>query len=238
MTFKDGGKLELPKKDRGVDDLIFGVAFVSLFISIAIFIYYMTFASGCQSIPDWLPTPPPTVEPTTTRMPMIITPLPIDTSTPVPTWTRTPKPLPTAQPTQNAYSIRVRVSGIPEMTDQNKDQLNKQVLFCLKNGNDMILIVHRYYQPDWPVGEWWSTWRLEYLRNGENLQEVPHKLCGRITGATMTFSIDWSHIEDIVATCEESGFVERNYVLDHYRTWELSEDCGDCFPSASVATQL
>jgi len=64
----------------------------------------------------------------------------------------------------------VKVSNIPVMTDENKDELNKQLLFAIVDkpyklnepgNNNFIGVYHRYLQPDWPNGPWHPTWRIE-----------------------------------------------------------------------------
>ena len=87
----------------------------------------------------------------------------------------------------------VRVFNIPEMTDQNKDSINKQILFSLQSdGGYYVGIYHRYLQPDWPRGDWWPTWRIECGRNGHQASEwsifESHDL-----GDEATFEIEWDH---------------------------------------------
>lgn len=234
MTFKNNGKIQLPAPpDSGRPEMILiGAVLIGCIALIVAF--YLMFCTGCQHFPDWpiltqTPTPAATIRPT--APPLVA----LSTATPVPIIpTHTPTPIATS----SQYAIRVQVSNIPVMTDENKDTLNKRVFFCLKNGADMILIVHRYYQPTWPTGEWWAVWRIEYFRNGQQIAEIAHADMENLPANSATFLIDWSHLENLVVTCEETGESEILFIDNHPRFWTMTEACLDHFPSGSVALRL
>lgn len=128
---------------------------------------------------------------------------PLATATP----TRTPTRTPTSAPSDcTSGSVLLRFSGIPSMTDANKDTLNKQCLGGLSfNGSQVATIIHRYCQPTWPVGEWWPAWSLETAWTGGGEARIwPCPGWGRIPGASMSIRVEWEPGR-IDATCVETG---------------------------------
>ncbi|GEM_PF-4965326 len=82
-----------------------------------------------------------------------------------------PTPTPTPMlPCKRGRAV-VKLTNIPDMNGSNKDDINKQLLFCMRDEADMVFIgvYHRYLQPDWPEGPWWPVWRLE--AGGEDCPE-------------------------------------------------------------------
>ena len=87
----------------------------------------------------------------------------------------------------------IKVSNIPIMTDANKDDLNKTLLFAIQSedGSNMLAVFHRYLQPDWPHGEWWPTWRIE--AGACNCVEEWHVFdSDPLPGTQATFEIVWN----------------------------------------------
>ncbi|MBN1552356.1 hypothetical protein JW979_12860 [bacterium] len=103
-----------------------------------------------------------------------------------------PTPTPTPEgPCQKGRAV-VHVTNIPIMTDGNKDSLNKSLLFCLHDDNDINFmgVYHRYLQPEWPYGNWWPTWRLEAGAEG-CWEEFDIWTTKDLFGTSAIFQIDW-----------------------------------------------
>jgi len=116
---------------------------------------------------------------------------PTVTPTP-PAVTPTPTPTDVNLPCAHGRAV-IRVANIPVMTDQNKDEYNKDLLFCLQDADssNFIGIYHRYLQPDWPIGDWWPTWRVEAGAEGcvhewHIFESMP------LPGNAATFRIEWN----------------------------------------------
>ncbi len=104
-----------------------------------------------------------------------------------------PTPTPTPEgPCQAGYAI-VDVSNIPIMDNGNKEALNKQLFFCLRDNNDInfVGVYHRYLQPDWPYGNWWATWRVEAGAPGCT-EEWNIWSSSRLPGNFATFKVEWT----------------------------------------------
>ncbi len=118
-----------------------------------------------------------------------------DSATPTPSVTPRPSPTPGGCPRGSAI---VRVSDIPIMTGQNKDEYNKDLLFCLRDedNSNFVGVFHRYLQPDWPHGDWWPTWRIEAGCSG--MVDEWHVFQSHdLAGDSAEFSISWdgAHVE-------------------------------------------
>ncbi|GEM_PF-4450256 len=140
------------------------------------------------------------------------------TVTPTPIGTATPTPLPPGT------SMRVRVTNIPVMSDENKDSVNKQALFCIKSGGHEMGVYHRYMQPGWPDGPWWPCYKLEYFINGDQVEEVEKADWEELPDGTATFVIDFSNPSLITVHCEENDSVE-SITENHPMEFQLSRDC-------------
>lgn len=160
--------------------------------------------SGCKTI-DGIVEIFPTLSPANTP-----TPLPAPTRTCPPCGTPTAEPIPTpTNPPSSQYTMTVRVTNIPIMTDENKDDYNKQCLFCVHNESRTryVAIFHRYlwrhhaWNPIPGNAPWWATWRME--SGYDCFPGLPPDDCGEfeewhifgsqpLPGDTATFLIDWS----------------------------------------------
>lgn len=98
------------------------------------------------------------------------------------------------------YAI-VTISGIPEMTESNKDQLNKRIMGCVRNDENswFIGIFHRYLDADLasydpPAGyesaTFWPTWRIEAGRSG-HIVEWHIFDSSPLLESTAQFKIEW-----------------------------------------------
>lgn len=172
--------------------------------------------------------------------------------------TRTPTrtPVATATPTRTpsdgceSGSVVLRFSGIPEMTDSTKDQINKQCLGGLSGPGQLAVLVHRYYQPGWSeeclsdCGPWWPVWRLECPTSINPDQWVGSwGLCGDLHSPFASFRFDWT-ARVMTVTCIETGESETVTRPDGEPDYRLSAVCsGDSCripgvyePRDSVAT--
>jgi hypothetical protein len=106
-------------------------------------------------------------------------------------WAPTPTPTPEF-PCRRGYAI-VRVRGIPQMTDETKDEYNKQLLFCIRDeeNTNFVGVYHRYLQPSWPYGEWWPTWRIEAGADG-CVEEFNTWDSMDLPGSEATFRVEWT----------------------------------------------
>lgn len=150
-----------------------------------------------------------------------------------PTVTPTSVPSPTPTPLAGGM-MRVRVEGIPEMSNENKDSINKQALFCLQSGRDELGIYHRYMQPNWPDGNWWPCYKLEYFRNGDQVEDVDKPDWEELPDGKATFLIDFTHPTLIVVHCEENDTSE-SISESHPAEFHLSENCmGNDSPATAI----
>lgn len=189
---------------------------------------------GCAGVTvpdivDMLVTPTPSetgpVEPTQPAKPTF-TPAPTPQVKPTMPPLKTPGVKPTPEPTPEK-SMKVCVSGIPKMTEENKDQINKQLLFCCYAGDQAVGIYHRYLQPDWPVGKWWPTWRIEVWSAGKQVGEWDVQKSHDLPAENAEFLIDYSG--SIEVTCLTTGDSQQlDWKMPAGKTLQLGEDeyCG------------
>ncbi len=157
------------------------------------------------------PTPKPTMGPVKPK-PTIPQPTPSG-----------PKPTPEPTPPE---TIKVCVRDIPKMTEENKDKINKQLLFCAYAGDQAVGIYHRYLQPDWPVGPWWPTWRIEVWSEGHQVGEWDIQRSHNLPEKNATFLVDYSGAIEV--TCIETGDVQTlDWKFPHGKTPVIGED-QDC----------
>lgn len=184
-------------------------------------------------------------------MPPII-PLPTNTPfaspddpTPVPTMVPTVKPTapplgpkPTRIPDSPPVGdMEVSVSGIPEMTRENMEELNKTCLWSLKSGDDRIAVFHRYLSdpPSCFECPFEPSWVLEYFRDCRQISELTFADWQSIGDGSATFAVDITG-DGVIVTCGgKSEAVEIDSVpKDH---WSLdSSYCDGWKDSPAIAT--
>jgi len=115
--------------------------------------------------------------------------------------TATPSsPTPTPTPQQHSGgncrrgSVIVKVTNIPVMNDQNKDEYNKTLLFCLQDDqkSNFMGVFHRYLQPDYPNGPWHATWRFEAGAHG-CIEEWHILQSDALNETEISFEVTWDH---------------------------------------------
>lgn len=121
----------------------------------------------------------------------------------------------------------VRVTNIPQMTDANKDEINKLQLFCLKdNGNvTFVGVFHRYVQPDWPDGPWFPAWRLEAGSHG-CVEEWHIFDAHPLEGDSATFKVEWDH-NHVAVTHQGTGH-KQHLNMDSVAGFQMVGRPGDC----------
>lgn len=141
--------------------------------------------------------------------------------TPTPAATTVPTPTP-GGPCRDGYA-EVRCWNIPEMTDANKDQLNKTLLFCLQDPDhfNFIGVFHRYLQPTWPNGEWWPTWRLEAGSDG-CVEEWNIWESDPLEEDEATFLITWT-VHSVTVTHTGTGDSQALYLRNGLSVNQLGE---------------
>lgn len=185
-------------------------------------------------------------------MPPII-PLPTNTPfaspddpTPVPTMVPTvkptappldPRPKPTKPPTQPSGDMEVSVSGIPEMTRENMEELNKTCLWSLKSGDDRIAVFHRYLSdpPSCFECPFEPSWVLEYFRGCRQISELTFADWQSIGDGSATFAVDITG-DGVIVTCngEPEAVEVPNVPKDH---WTLDDRyCDGWKDSPAIAT--
>lgn len=142
------------------------------------------------------------------------------------------EPIPTPLP-GGGSDYSVSVVGIPVMTDSNKDEINKQHLFCLQSGADRIGVFHRYLQPAWPHGEWWPVYRVEYYRGCDQIAEVPLNDMEPMPGTSGTFLIDIESDGVMVTLGDNSEALSIDGIPQS--GWSLVQGCAGWFESESEA---
>ncbi|MBN1297443.1 hypothetical protein JXA80_11730 [bacterium] len=121
----------------------------------------------------------------------------------------------------------VKITNIPDMNNGNKDDLNKLQLFCLRdNANvNFVGVFHRYVQPDWPDGPWFSAWRLEAGADG-CIEEWHIYDAHPLAGDSAVFEIEWDH--NFVSVTHQ-GTGDRQFLhMDSSAGYQLVGRPGDC----------
>ena len=126
--------------------------------------------------------------------------------------TVTPTPYIPDTPCARGYAV-VEISNIPEMTDANKDDINKLQLFCLRDNNNVCFVgvFHRFVQPDWPTGPWFPAWRVEAGADG-CIEEWHIYDANPLEESTAKFRIEWDH-NYVAVTHVETG--NKQYINMH-----------------------
>lgn len=155
--------------------------------------------------------------------------------------TVTLSPIPTVTPSPTPCEMVVHLAGVPQMTRENKDTLNKQCLFCCvaPGGKSIVAIIQRYYQRDWPEGPWTQVWRLEAPSSGNPDQVVsPWALCKPLPSGNASFRIVASG-NSVMVKCIQTGDIE-TLATDHKIEFGSFKEDGGCripgyepFPSSA-----
>lgn len=137
-------------------------------------------------------------------------------------------PTPTAAPDlpcRRGHAV-VRSRDIPLMHDGNKDDLNKTLLFCLRDEQDsnFVGVYHRYLQPAYPNGPWWPTWRVEAGADG-CVEEWNIWESMDLPGDEATFRIEWSE-HSVTVTHEGTEDSQTLHLRNTLALDYLAEDDG------------
>ena len=120
---------------------------------------------------------------------------------PTPPQPTPPGPKPTPEPTPEK-SMKVCVSKIPIMTLENRDELNKQLLFCASVGDQRIGVYHRYVEPK-NGNPWFPAWRIEAWDGDHQVMEWYIFDAHKLIGESAQFLIDYSGAIEV--TCLTTG---------------------------------
>ncbi|MCD4653734.1 hypothetical protein K8T06_07335 [bacterium] len=124
-------------------------------------------------------------------------------------------------------SALVQITNIPEMTDANKEDINKLQLFCLRDNNNVTFVgvFHRYVQFTWPEGPWFPAWRLEAGSDG-CIEEWHIYDANPLEDSSAKFKIEWDH-NYVAVTHVETG--NKQYInMQSTAGFELVGRPGDC----------
>lgn len=182
----------------------------------------------------------PPIIPLPTNTPFASPDDPTQVPTMIPTVKPTAPPLgpkPTRIPDPPVGDMEVSVSGIPEMTRENMEELNKTCIWSLKSGDDRIAVFHRYLSdpPSCFECPFEPSWVLEYFRGCRQISELTFADWQSIGDGSATFAVDITG-DGVIVTCngEPEAVEVQNVPKDH---WKLDDRyCDGWKDSPAIAT--